>query len=76
MVRTDISVPKCPPQARAQCTPMHYSIIYLIQTALKAQHDSHWPRFFTGVTSPFSLQSTWCGSGARLAGVRYVTPSV
>lgn len=37
-------------------------------TALEAQHEPHCPWFLTRVTYPFSLQSTWSGRGARLAG--------
>ena len=40
----------------------------------KDQQDPHWPWFFTGVTAPFSLQSTFLGSWELWAGMRYLAP--
>ena len=45
-------------------------------TVLKAQHDPHCPWSLTGVTYPFSLQSTWSGRDLRLEGERYAEPLV
>ena len=40
----------------------------MVLTDANAQHDPHCPWFLTGVTAPFSLQSTYSGSSPVKAG--------